>query len=156
MRLGVLGPLEARADGHELALGSGRQRALLVLLALHADEVVSKERLIDALWGERRPASAGKVLQGHISQLRRLLPPETIVTRGSGYALRGVDTDAAEFERLLDEARIQEPREAAKTLRAALALWRGPALADVEYEAWAQSAIARLDDLRLVALEERI
>jgi DNA-binding SARP family transcriptional activator len=156
MRIGVLGPLEARADGRELALGSGRQRALLVFFVLHADEGASKERLIHALWGERPPASATKVLQGHISQLRRLLPPETIVTRSSGYVLRAVDTDAAEFERLLDEARVQEPREAAKTLRAALALWRGPALADVEYETWAQSAIARLDELRLVALEERI
>jgi DNA-binding SARP family transcriptional activator/tetratricopeptide (TPR) repeat protein len=156
MRLGVLGPLEARADGHELALGSGRQRAVLVFLVLHAHEIVSKERLIDALWGERRPASAGKVLQGHVSQLRRLLPPETIITRGSGYALRGVDTDAAEFERLLDEARTQEPRDAATTLRAALELWRGPALAEVEDEAWAQTAIARLEELRLVALEERV
>ena len=156
MRIGVLGPVEAWEDGRELPLGSGRQRALFVLLLLHADQVVSKDRLIDELWGERPPPSAAKVLQGYVSQLRRALPPEAIVTRGSGYLLRAVNTDVSKFERLLDEANGQEPWEAAQTLRAALALWRGRALADVEYETWARAEVARLEALRLVALEERI
>ena len=156
MRIGVLGPVEAWEDGRELPLGSGRQRALFVLLLLHADQVVSKDRLIDELWGERPPPSAAKVLQGYVSQLRRALPPEAIVTRGSGYLLRAVNTDASKFERLLDEANGQEPWEAAQTLRAGLALWRGRALADVEYETWARAEVARLEALRLVALEERI
>src|SRR5919198_1189178 len=132
MRFCVLGPLEVRDDGRELELGTGRQRALLALLLMHADEVVSTDRLIEELWGERAPPSAQKVVQGYVSQLRRALQPETIVTRGSGYAVQAVDTDAGEFERLLVEARGQEPRDAAATLRRALALWRGRAYADVE------------------------
>jgi DNA-binding SARP family transcriptional activator/ABC-type branched-subunit amino acid transport system substrate-binding protein/streptogramin lyase len=156
VRVRILGPLEASHDGRELELGAGRQRALLALLLLHAHEVVSADRLIEDLWSERAPASAAKVVQGYVSQLRRVLPPETIVTRGSGYVLQGVDTDAGEFERLLDEARRQGPQDAGRTLRTALALWRGRPLADVEYETWAQAEIARLEELRLVALEERI
>jgi len=156
VRIGVLGPVEGWEDGRELPLGSGRQRALFVLLLLHAGEVVSKDRLIDGLWGERPPRSAAKVLQGYVSELRRTLPAEAIVTRGSGYLLRAVETDAADFERLLEDARGQQPREAALTLRGALALWRGRALADVEYESWAQAEVARLEALRLLALEERI
>jgi DNA-binding SARP family transcriptional activator/ABC-type branched-subunit amino acid transport system substrate-binding protein len=152
----ILGPLEAWANGRPLELGAGRQRALLALLLVNANEAVSADRLTDELWGERAPPSAAKVVQNYVSQLRRALPPETILTRGSGYLLRATDTDAGEFERLLEEARRQEPREAVRTLRTALALWRGRAFADVEYEAWAQAEIARLEELRLVALEERI
>jgi YVTN family beta-propeller protein len=156
MRFRNLGLLEAWEDGRELPLGRGRQRALLALLVLHANEAVSSDRLIDDLWGERSPPSAPKVLQGYVSKLRRVLPPDAIVTRGSAYLLRVADTDAAEFERLLESARGQEPREAAQTLRKALALWRGRPFADVEYEGWAQAEIGRLEELRLDALEERI
>jgi DNA-binding SARP family transcriptional activator/DNA-binding beta-propeller fold protein YncE len=156
MRFLVLGSLEARGDGRELELGPGRQRALLALLVLHAGEVLSLDRLVDALWREQPPASAAKVVQGYVSQLRRVLGAEAIVTRGSGYRLAGCETDADEFERLLAQARAQEPAEAASTLRQALALWRGHAFADVEYEPWAQAEIGRLEELRLVALEERI
>lgn len=156
MEFRILGSVEVWEDGRPLELGAGRQRALLALLLLHADEVVSADRLIDALWGESPPASAAKVVQGYVSQLRRALPPETILTRGSGYLIPAGATDADEFERLLDAARRQPPREAAATLRSALALWRGPPLVDVAYEAWAQAEIARLEELRLVALEERI
>jgi len=156
MRFRNLGLLEAWEDGRELPLGRGRQRALLALLLLHANEFVSTDRLIDDLWGEGSPPSAPKVLQGYVSKLRRGLPPDAIVTRGSGYLLRVTDTDADEFERLLEQARGQEPRDAAQTLRAALALWRGRPFADVEYEAWAQSEIGRLEELRLDALEERL
>ncbi len=157
MRFGLLGPLEAWGDeGHEIPLGTGRERAVLLLLLLHAGEVLSKDRLIDDLWHERPPATAAKVLQGYVAKLRRTLPPDSIVTRGSGYVLRAAQTDAVEFERLLDDARRQEPSKAAQTLGSALALWRGPALADVPYEAWAQPEIARLEELRLVAVEQRI
>src|SRR5262249_55018423 len=152
----ILGPLEAWEDGRELELGSGRQRALLVLLLLHRHEVVSADRLIDDLWGESPPATASKVLQGFVSQLRRALPAETILTRGGGYLLASAATDADEFERLVGVARQQQPRQAAATLRRGLALWRGPALAGVTYEPWAQGEIARLEELRLLGLEERI
>src|SRR5579864_6927061 len=150
MRFLVLGPLEAG----DVELGAGRQRALLAFLLIHAGEVVSTDRLIDALWSGTSPASATKVVQGYVSQLRRVLPPETIETRASGYVLQAPDTDAAEFERLLDEAHDQTPAHGAATLRVALALWRGRPYSDVEYEAWAQAEIGRLEELRLVALEE--
>jgi YVTN family beta-propeller protein len=148
--------LEVWDDGRQLPLGQGRQRALLALLLLHSNEVVSIDRLIEDFWGEQAPPSAPKVIQGYVSQLRRALPPEAIETHGSGYRLRVSDTDVAEFERLLVGARTEEPTDAARTLRAALALWRGRPLADVEYEGWAQGEISRLDELRLVALEDRI
>jgi DNA-binding SARP family transcriptional activator/tetratricopeptide (TPR) repeat protein len=156
VRVCVLGPVEAWDDGRELALGPVRQRALFALLHLNAGDVVSTDRLIDGLWGERPPASAAKLVQGYVSQLRRALPPETIVTRAPGYLLRPGETDAAEFEGLVDRARDETPEDAATTLREALALWRGAPLSDVEYEAWAQGEIGRLQELRLVALEQRI
>ena len=155
VELRILGPFEAWEGGRQLSLPSGRQRALLALLLLHAGEAVSSERLIDLFWEEHPPATAAKVVQGYVSQLRRALPQGAIETRGSGYLLRVGETDAAEFERLLDRARAQAPREAARTLRSALALWRGPPLADVEYESW-RPEIARLEELKLGALEERI
>jgi DNA-binding SARP family transcriptional activator/ABC-type branched-subunit amino acid transport system substrate-binding protein/DNA-binding beta-propeller fold protein YncE len=152
----ILGPLEAWANGSPLELGAGRQRALLALLLMHENEVVSTDRLIEGLWGEHAPRSAAKVVQNYVSQLRRALPPETIHTRGPGYLVAAANTDAGKFERLLKQSRREEPREAAQTLRTALALWRGCPYADVEYEGWAQAEIARLEELRLVALEERI
>jgi DNA-binding SARP family transcriptional activator/ABC-type branched-subunit amino acid transport system substrate-binding protein len=152
----ILGPLEAWDDGRQLDLGPAQQRAVLALLVLHRGAIASADRLVDDLWGERPPASAVKVVQNYISQLRRVLPPDTIVTRDSGYSLRAAGTDADEFVGLLDDARRQDGRTAAATLRRALALWRGPPLADFAYQAWAQAEIARLDDLRLAALEERI
>jgi DNA-binding SARP family transcriptional activator/ABC-type branched-subunit amino acid transport system substrate-binding protein/streptogramin lyase len=156
MHFRILGPLEVWADGHELQLGAGRQRALLTLLLLHANEVVPSDRLIDELWGERPPATASKVVQGYVSQLRKALAEDVLVTRPPGYLLRVDATDAREFERLVDEAQGQEPAEAARTLRRALELWRGPPLADFEYENWAQAEIARLEELRLEAVEDRI
>ena len=156
VRFLVLGPLEARRDGQELQLGRGRPRALLSLLLIHRGEVVSSERLIDELWSGSPPASAAKVVQQYVSQLRRVLPAGTIVTRGSGYLLDACETDAGEFEQLVDDASDQEPQQAARTLRAALALWRGRPYADFEYEAWAQAEVGRLEELRLVAQEERI
>ena len=156
MQFRILGPLEVVDDGRPLEIGPGRQRALLLLLLVHKDEVVSSDRLVDMLWGERPPATAPKALQGYVSQLRRVLPDGAIETRGSGYVLRAGTSDREEFEGLLAAAGEQSPREAERTLRTALGLWRGRALADVEYEPWAQAEIARLEELRQVAIEERI
>jgi DNA-binding SARP family transcriptional activator len=156
IRFGVLGTLKAHDDGRELELGSARQRALLSFLLLHANEIVSSDRLIDDLWNGEPPASAAKVVQGYISQLRRVLPAGTIVTHGSGYVLPTEAIDAVEFERLVARARGEEPRVASATLLEALGLWRGRPFADVEYEPWAQPEIARLEECRLFALEERM
>src|SRR5262249_56902544 len=117
VRFRILGPLEAWENGRELPLSPGRQRALLALLLLHANEVIPSERLLDELWAGRPPASAQKVLQKYVSQLRRGLPAGTITTRGAGYLLMAGETDAAEFERLTRAAAEQEANEAARTLR---------------------------------------
>jgi DNA-binding SARP family transcriptional activator len=155
-RFGILGPLEVSDGDVRLDLATGRQRALLALLVVHANEPVSADRLIEALWAGAPPASAQKVLQGYVSQLRRVLPADTIVTRGSGYELRADDTDAREFEGLVERARGEDPAAAARSLRRALSLWRGRALADFEYEDWALGEADRLEELRLVALEDRL
>jgi len=154
----ILGPLEALHDGRPLALGGPKQRALLALLLLHANEPVAAERLIDELWGEQPPRTAAKSLQVYVSALRKLLPDGTLVTRPSGYELRvhSDELDLACFERLVAEGRRPQPDLAAEKLRAALSLWRGPPLADFRYEPWAQAEITRLEEMRLAALEERI
>jgi len=152
----ILGPLEVREDGRELPIGSGRQRALLALLLVHANELVSADRLIEELWSGRPPASAPKALQGYVSQLRRALTADNILTRSSGYVLVATDTDAGEFERLTLLAADQPADEAILTLQQALSLWRGRAFEEFEYEEWAQLEIARLEELRLVATEQRI
>lgn len=156
MRFLVLGPIEAHVDGRAVDLGAGRQRALLAVLLLHAGEVVSGDRLIEELWNGKAPVTAAKVVQGYVSQLRRALPAETIVTRGSGYLLRADEIDAADLERALETAANGDARVAAQSLRDGLALWRGRPYADVQYEPWAQAEIARLEELHVVALEERI
>jgi predicted ATPase/DNA-binding SARP family transcriptional activator len=158
----ILGPLELRRGGESLPVRAARKRSLLMLLLLHANEAVSTERLVDALWGEAAPGGALHTLQVYVSQLRKLLGPEVLVTRPPGYLLR-VERGALDAERfgiLLVEGREHlergNARAAAEKLRAALALWRGPALADLAYEPWAQGEIDRLEDLRVVCLEERI
>jgi DNA-binding SARP family transcriptional activator len=127
-------------------------------LVVRRNEVVSLDRIIDALWGEQPPATAQKVVAGYISQLRKAVGADTLVTHPWGYGLRasagGVDAD--EFERLVDRARGEDPTKAVETLRTALELWRGPALADVAYESFAQGEIARLEEARLAAVEDRI
>ncbi len=162
MEFRILGPLEVLEDGRPVELAGRRQRAVLALLLLHANEVVSSDRLIDGLWGERPPATAAKVLQNAVSQLRRSLGENVIVTRAPGYLLH-VEPDAIDarrFESLLADGRrtLAEGRaaEAAATLREALALWRGPPLEEFAYEPFASTEVARLDELRLRALEERI
>lgn len=158
----VLGSLEVVEGDRPVALGGPQQRALLAVLLVHRGESVSSDRLIDALWGEQAPASAVKIVQGYVSNLRRVLGDGLLVTRGGGYLLQAEpgQTDLDRFESLVAEGRraLQEgdaPTAAAR-LRDALGLWRGPPLADLAYESFAQAEIARLEESRLAALADRI
>jgi DNA-binding SARP family transcriptional activator len=155
----ILGPLEVVEHGRALQLGGARQRTLLALLLTRANEVVSAHRLIDELWGaEPLPRTAANALQYHVSRLRKALAPsEAIVTQAPGYVIRvGPDElDLLRFEALVEEARRAPPELAAQRLREGLGLWRGPALADLAHESFAQAEIPRLEELRLEALERR-
>jgi DNA-binding SARP family transcriptional activator len=154
----LLGPLEVRDGDGVVALPRRQQRALLAALALRAGEVVSSERLIADLWGERAPASATGSLQNTVHGLRKLLGRDALVTQAPGYrlAIARDAVDANRFETLLAQARTAEPGERAARLREALALWRGAALADLDEEDFARLEAARLEELRVTALEERV
>ena len=167
LKFGVLGSLEVRCGDAVLPVRGAKQRLLLSVLLLHANEVVSTERLVDTLWPDDPPSTVDKSLQVHVSQLRRLLEPGRmagrsdglIVTRPRGYSLQ---VNAA----ILTCFRSSRPwmmlpksvgaRETAEALRSALAFWRGPTLADVEHVETLRGAIARLEELRLRALSDRI
>jgi predicted ATPase/DNA-binding SARP family transcriptional activator len=159
---GVLGPLEASVDGTPVSLGRPQQRAVLAILLLLPNRPVSTDRLIELLWPEKPPGKPQTAVQGYISSLRKLLGRETIETAGGGYQLRAEpeQLDLGRFERLLREGREalagENPSRAEQLLEDALALWRGPALADFAYEPWAESEVGRLEELRLVAQEELI
>jgi predicted ATPase/DNA-binding SARP family transcriptional activator len=164
MEFGVLGPLAVSgARGKKVAVHGKRRCELLAILLLHANEHVSAARLAEELWPNGKPKSAHNALQVHISYLRKVLGEQTAIATGAaGYSLR-VDLDridARRFERLLVEGRKQlvtRAHEAAcQTLRDALSLWRGPALADFRDAPFAQADIVRLEELRLAALEDRI
>jgi DNA-binding SARP family transcriptional activator/DNA-binding beta-propeller fold protein YncE len=159
----LLGPLEVRRGGRQVPLRGRRQRALLALLLLHANEVVPSERLIEELFAGGSAEGPANALQAGISRLRRLLDGDgVLVTRPGGYVLEAApeQVDVARFERLFAAGREALARgdaaDAAATLREALALWRGPALADLSLLEFAQSEIRRLEELRLAALMERI
>jgi DNA-binding SARP family transcriptional activator len=164
----LLGPLEVFDGARAVVIGGGKRRSLLALLLLHGNEVVSADRLIDELWGEHPPATAAKGLQVYVSQLRKELQNgsdrdgDVLVTRANGYVLvlGPDDVDVQRFERSVSAGEralaAGEPDRAAQGLRQGLALWRGPPLADFIYEAFAQQEIARLEELRMVALEQRI
>ncbi len=151
MEFRILGPLEVISDGQSLDLGGAKQRALLAMLLLNPNQVVSRDRLIDALWEENPPDTAPKALQVHVSRLRRLLGSDRIETRTPGYAIRVdlAELDAERFERLAAEGESRQLAEA-------LALWRGPPLADVAHTCFARQEIGRLEERRLAVLEERI
>jgi DNA-binding SARP family transcriptional activator len=154
----ILGPLEVESESGPVALGGQRQRALLAALLLDAGRVVPTEQLVDRLWGEEAPKTVTTSLQNAISRLRRELGEELLETRAPGYVLK-VDPgqiDANQFERLLRSARGAAARERRELLVQALSLWRGPALAEFAFEQFAQAEIRRLEELRLVAVEERI
>jgi DNA-binding SARP family transcriptional activator len=159
----ILGPLEVADEGRELELGGSRQRQLLAILLLHLNEVVSSDRLMDHLWGAKPPPTAAKGLQVHVSRLRKALGDRArLVTHAGGYTLTaGVeDVDSRRFERLIERGRERlsagDAKGAAADLHEALQLWRGPPLSDFAYEAFAQAEIARLEELHVTALEERI
>jgi DNA-binding SARP family transcriptional activator len=148
MEFRILGPLEVLENGRQIELGGAKQRALLAILLLHANEVVSTDRLIDALWEDEAPANGRKTLQVYVSQLRKALGKGRVETRPPGYVLRveGDELDLARFRQLVE----------AGEHRQALALWRGTALADFAYQRFAQAEITVLDELRLACLENRI
>lgn len=154
----ILGSLEVLDEGRPVALSGQKQRALLALLLLRANDVVPAERLIELLWGESPPRTAATSLQNFVSQLRKALGPGLLETRPPGYRLRiePDQLDLSRFEQLMRRAREAELPERARLLREALALWRGSPLADFAYEPWAQNEIRRLEELHLGALEERI
>lgn len=162
----VLGPLQVARDGRLLPLGGFKQRELLALLLLGRNRVVSRDLLVDVLWGERPPASAANSIQIYVSKLRRLLgdggSAKAIVTEPPGYRLSipPGELDADRFERLISEGSEAlgsgEAERAETTFAHALTLWHGTPFADFAAEPFAQAEIARLEQLRLRALEERI
>jgi DNA-binding SARP family transcriptional activator len=158
MEFRILGPLELVENGHAVDIGGTKQAALLAMLLLHANEIVSSDRLIDALWPARPPETAPKAIQVYVSELRKLVGRGRLLTKAPGYLLRlGRDElDLDRFEALLSEARKQEGESAAAKLREALALWRGPPLAEFADHGFAQSEIAHLEELRISCVEERV
>jgi len=160
MEFRILGPLEVLDEDRPLQLPGPKQRSLLALLVLHANEVVSADRLIDELWPDEAPASGAAALQASVSRLRKALGAGAglLTTVAPGYVLRlaSEQLDLYRFELLVQEAAAADPGTAAEKLRQALALWRGQPLADFAYERFAQAAIGRLEELRLLAAERRI
>ena len=162
----LLGPIEVGVNGYALDIGGQKQRALLVVLLLSANEPVPRDVLVDRLWGERPPGGAQHTLEVYISRLRKTLEPvagsRVVLTRPGAYVLRAASEhiDVGRFERLAGEGRRAlaggAPSGAAVVLREALALWRGAPLADISDEPFAQVEIARLEELRSGVLEDRI
>jgi predicted ATPase/DNA-binding SARP family transcriptional activator len=158
----LLGPLEVVAGGEPLSLGRRQQRAVLAILLLNLNEVVSADRLVEMLWPERRPGRPLTAVQGYVSALRKLLGREAIETSGGGYVLHAdpARLDSERFERLRREGvealAAGRAARAASLLEEALSLFRGSPLADFTYEPWAQNEIGRLEELRLTALEDRV
>ena len=166
----ILGPLEVWTDGRRIPLPGAKQRALLGLLLLHRNRVVSTDQLIDELWADDKPGTGAAALQMRISGLRKVLegrgaregPSDVLLTRPPGYLLRVADgqLDGDRFEaRLLEGHRALsagDPAAAAVAYGEGLSLWRGEPLADLQYEPFAQTEIARLVELRLVATEGRV
>lgn len=158
MEFRLLGPLEASREGVPLPLGGRKQRGILAVLLIQANETVSVDRIVDDVWGATPPRTVHAYVQNCIWRLRSTLGADVIETRPPGYRLRTGpdDVDAARFERAVDAARRLETPERAAALTEALALWRGPALADFAFEPFAQVESARLDELRLAAVELRL
>jgi len=157
MEFRILGPLQVLDEGRELPLGGAKQRAVLALLLLDPNRVVSRDRLIDELWHTDPPATAPTALQVYVSQLRKALGRDLILTQPPGYLIRVSDgeLDLHRFELLVATARGEEPAEAARLHREGLALWRGAPLAELG-DSFARGERARLEEQRLAALEQRI
>ncbi|MBA3735108.1 MAG: winged helix-turn-helix domain-containing protein [Actinobacteria bacterium] len=151
----ILGPLEVLDQGRRVSIRRGKDQALLAYLLLHANELIASDRLVDELWGERPPPTAAKILQNAVSQLRKALGDDRLVTRPPGYLLRlePGELDLDRFEALAERGRAaRDPR----LLREALELWRGEPLADLRDEPFAQRASLQLEEARLAAHEDRI
>ena len=154
----ILGPVEVVENGKPLPLGGPRQRALLALLLLHANDAVSTDRLIDELWGAEAPASGPTALQNQIARLRKVLGADRVHTRQTGYAIR-VEPDELDLHRyrqLVDSAETAEPAQRSALLAQAVALWHGTALSSLPDAPFVVAESTRLEGLRLAALEERI
>src|SRR5215210_2714323 len=147
MEFQILGPLEVRSEGRALDLGGHKQSAVLALLLLEANRLVSRDAMIDALWEDDPPETAPKALQVYVCHLRKLLGRERVETRAPGYRLHVAsgELDLVEFRRLRAEGRLDD----------ALALWRGSPLAQFAHDRFARPEIGRLEELRLSCLEER-
>ncbi|MQY08203.1 ATP-binding protein [Actinomadura macrotermitis] len=159
MRIGILGPVEVTAGGRPVEIGGTRLRVLLTLLALEAGRPVPSGRLIDSLWGEQVPAAAPNALQSLVSRLRTVIGREYLESRAGAYrlVLPPEAVDAHDFEARLARARaLADPADRARELREALALWRGPALADAAGQPFAEGPAVRLEGLRRAALLERL
>ena len=160
MHFGVLGPLEVRGQDGPLSLGGPKQRIVLAHLVLSANRVVSAEHLIDALWGQDLPDDPRSTLQVYVSRLRSVLGSDGIQARAPGYVLRAErdEVDLLRFEDLLADARgnRHDARTTDRILTEALGLWRGPAFADLADEPSLSGEIARIEELRLQAMEERL
>ena len=158
----LLGPLEVRRNGEPVQLGGAKQRALLARLLVDAPRVVSTDALVDGLWGERPPEKALHTVQVFVSRLRKAIGPEVLVTRAPGYLVDVADEgiDVSRFRTLVAEAERDlaggRPQQASQCFERALALWRGPALADFAYEGWAGEHGERLEEERLNAVERLI
>ncbi|MGS2806560.1 BTAD domain-containing putative transcriptional regulator [Nocardia sp. MW-W600-9] len=158
VQIGILGPLEIRTkDGGSIAVPGARLRALLVALALEPGRAVSKERLVDWIWGEQPPADAANALQALVSRLRRVLPDGAIDVQTGGYRLTVAPdaVDAVRFEQLIDRARGGDDMHRANLLREATDLWRGAPMRDLGDSAAVDAVITRFDGLYLAALEDR-
>jgi DNA-binding SARP family transcriptional activator/basic membrane lipoprotein Med (substrate-binding protein (PBP1-ABC) superfamily) len=157
----LLGTLEVALDDRPVSLGGSRARALLALLLLHRNEVLALDRIVEELWDGNAPKSAEQIVRVYVSNLRKALPPEVLVTRGKGYVLVADpgQVDAERFDALRNEGHrllaAGDVPDALKTLDEALALWRGPPLQEFAHESFAGSEIARLEELHLLALEDR-
>ena len=162
MEFRILGPLEVRDGDREVRLRAGKERALLALLLLHANRTLAMDRIVDALWGDGVPETAHKMVQIYVSHLRKVLPRDTLRTRPPGYALAVEDgnLDLDRFEAAVAEARAAleagHAESASESFGEALSLWRGPALAEFASEPFAQMEGARLEDLRMYAVEGRL
>lgn len=161
MEFRLLGPVEVFEDGEPLSLGGPKQRGLLVLLLLHANDPVSRDALIDGLWGSRPPRSAGHMVDDYVSRLRKLVGAERIVRKAPGYQLL-VEPGELDLDRFEDVARrgraalaAGRHADASALLTEALALWRGTALADIVFEPSASVESTRLEELRTGVLEDR-
>lgn len=162
MEFGILGPLLVGREGEAVTLGGRRNTQLLSLFLLRANEVVSADRVVEDLWAGAAPANPRKAVQVYVSRLRKTLGVEVLETHALGYVLRvgEGELDVWRFEHLVAEGRqalaASDAARAATLLRRALALWRGPALADVMYEPFAQAEAARLEELRLSCIEAKV